>query len=297
MSMEPPVASTVRGIGLAIGAGASFAMLDSIAKYLSASYPTPMIAWARYFFHVAVMLVVFLPALRGRLFVTRRPGLQIARGLCLGMSSITFFSALSMMPQAEATAIVAIAPVLASIAAIRWLGETAPPGTWLALAASFAGVLLIVRPGSALFGSAALLPLAAAFFGAGYAVLTRRLAGIDQGTTTLFLGGVVATLLLCAIVPMYWTAPRSAFDLLLLVCTGIIGAFGHLMLVRAYENASATTLAPFGYSHTVAALPLGWLLFDAVPHDMAVLGMMLIVGSGAAMAIIRAHHARRVPPR
>jgi drug/metabolite transporter (DMT)-like permease len=118
-------------------------------------------------------------------------------------------------------------------------------------------------------------------------VLTRRLAGIDHGTSTLFIGGLVATLLLCALVPFYWRTPESLVDLALLVCTGAVGAGGHLMLVRAYERASATTLAPYGYSHTVAALPLAYLVFGTFPHGLALAGMLLIVGSGVAMAISR----------
>ena len=63
------------------------------------------------------------------------------------------------------------------------------PGTGLALAASFAGVLLIIRPGSALFGPAAVLPLLAALFATGYTLSTRKLAVVDDGVSTLFIGG------------------------------------------------------------------------------------------------------------
>jgi drug/metabolite transporter (DMT)-like permease len=277
----------LRAILLAVAASASFAVLDSIVKYLAQTYPTPMVAWARYAFHVLVMAVLLAPRWGSRLITTRRPLLQVGRGLCLGMSSITFFAALAVMPQAEATALIATSPIIVTLVAVGWLGERAPRGTWFALAASFVGVMLIVRPGSSLFGPVALLPLAAAFFAAGYSLLTRRLAGVDDGVATLFIGGLVATLLLCGLVPLYWKTPESAWHMLLFLCAGAVGAGSHLMLVRAYETANASTLAPFTYSHTVAALGTGWLVFGTFPDGWALVGMALIVATGTAMAVFR----------
>jgi drug/metabolite transporter (DMT)-like permease len=145
-------------------------------------------------------------------------------------------------------------------------------------------VLLIVRPGGALFGWAALLPLASAMFGTGYQLFTRRLTGVDDGVSTLFIGAVVATVAMAGIVPAYWTSPVRAFDVALFVFTGLIGAAGHLLLVRAYEHAPTPVLAPFGYAHTVVALPLGWLVFGNFPDRWALAGMALIVATGVWMA-------------
>ena len=84
--------------------------------------------------------------------------------------------------------------------------------------------------------------------------------------------------------------PHNGFDVLLFVFTGVIGAGGHLMLVRAFENAPAVVLAPFGYAHAVASLPLGWLVFGNLPDRWALAGMMLIVVTGVWMAW--RHHMR-----
>jgi drug/metabolite transporter (DMT)-like permease len=246
-----------------------------------------MVAWARYFFHVLVMLAILLPRWGRRLVTTRQPMLQIGRGLCLGLSSITFFAALARMPQAEATAIIAIQPILVTVLAIWWLREQAPRGTGLALAASFVGVLLIIRPGTEVFGAGAILPLLTVVFSAGYVLLTKRLAGVDDGVATLFIGGLVATVLLCGILPIYWTTPESWFHVLLFVCAGTIGAGGHLLLVRAYERASATRLAPFAYAHTLAALPMAWLVFGTFPDQWSLVGIAIIVSIGVAMALLR----------
>jgi drug/metabolite transporter (DMT)-like permease len=98
---------------------------------------------------------------------------------------------------------------------------------------------------------------------------------------------VVATLMLCALLPFYWLTPASWIDLGLFLCAGTIGAGGHLLLVRAYERASATVLAPFAYAHAVAALPLAWLVFGTFPDGWALGGMVIIVATGVAMALSR----------
>jgi drug/metabolite transporter (DMT)-like permease len=275
------------GIGLAVCASASFAVLDATVKYLSQTYPAPLVAWARYAFHVAIMAALLVPSRGLGLLTTRRPALQVLRGLCLGMSSITFFGALASMPQAEATALIATSPILVTVIAVKWLGERAPRGTWIALACSFAGVMLIIRPGSSLFGPSAVLPLLAAVFASGYTLLTRRLAGVDDGVSTLFIGGLVATLLLSGLAPAYWMPLASWWHLPLMVFAGLVGAGGHLLLVRAYERANASTLAPYTYTHTVAALGTGWLVFGSFPDGPALVGMALIVATGVAMAIAR----------
>ena len=276
------------GIGLAVAASVSFALLDATVKLLiQQGYPSPMVAWARYAFHVGVMAVLLWPRRGTTLLSTRRPGLQVIRGACLGLSSITFFGALAVLPQAEATALIATSPILVTVVAVGWMKEKAPRGTWIALATSFAGVLLIIRPGSALFGPAAVLPLLAAVFATGYTLSTRRLAGVDDGVSTLFIGGVVATVLLSALVPVFWVAPTAWWHVALAVLSGLIGAGGHLLLVRAYERANASTLAPYTYAHTVAALGTGWLVFGTFPDRPALVGMALIVATGVAMAWAR----------
>jgi drug/metabolite transporter (DMT)-like permease len=280
-------ANVFTGILLAIGASVSFALLDTISKHLTRSYPFPMVAWVRYVVHVLLMTVLLVP-LRGRaLLATRSPRMQAFRGVCLALASMTFFAALSYLPLAEASAIIAIGPILVSVVAVRWLGERAPPGTWVALTLSFVGMLLIVRPGSSLFTPAALLPVVAACFSTGFTLATRRLALIDDGVSTLYIGGIVATVLLSLFLPFHWVTPRSAWDLALFCATGLIGAVGHLMLVRAYERVNATTVAPFMYANTVAALGLGWLVFDAFPDLVALGGIALILATGVGMALKR----------
>lgn len=277
----------LRGVLFVVAASACFAALDAIAKLLAERYSPLMVAWARYFFHIAVMAVFLGPTYGRALMRTRRPAAQVARGTMLALSSIVFFSSLAILPQAEATAIISIAPVLVTLGAVYWLKERAPPGSGWALALSFAGVLLIVRPGGEVFGWGALLAMMASIFASGYSLLTRMLASSDDTMATLFIGGIVATGILSLLLPFVFEWPHSLFDLLLMITTGCFGAFGHLLLLRGYARVTASTVAPFTYSHAVFALATGAIVFQTFPDLIALTGMALIVSTGVVMALRR----------
>lgn len=275
------------GIALIVGASALFALLDAVIKLLSERYSPVMLGWTRYFFHILVMLAVFGASRGVSLIRTRRPLAQCARGAMLAISALCFFTAVSLLPQAEATAILSIAPMLVTAGAVRWLRERAPRGTGLALALSFAGVMLILRPGGGMDAMGAMLAVGAAFCSAGYSLLTRSVAAADDPLATLFIGGVVALVFLTAFVPFVWSWPLDWGDLALMVASGAFGAFGHLLLVRAYVVASASTLAPFTYAHGAFSIVTGLLFFGAFPDALSLAGMALILTTGVVMALRR----------
>ena len=283
----PGVPHPLLGIALIVGASAFFALLDAVIKILAERYSPVMLGWTRYFFHLAVMLLVFGRSRGMALVRTRRPLAQIGRGAALALSALSFFTAVSLLPQAEATAILSIAPMLVTAGAVWLLNERAPRGTAWALGLSFAGVLLILRPGGGMDSWGALLSVVAAFCSAGYALLTRVVAGTDDSLTTLFLGAVVAMGCLTLVVPFFWQWPLGWGDLLLMVGTGTFGALGHLLLVRAYTVASASTLAPFSYAHAACSLVTGLIFFGAFPDALSLAGMALIVTTGVVMALRR----------
>ena len=281
----------LRGVLLMLCAVTLFGVMDAGAKFLAERYPVPMVVWARFFLNVLIMLVFLGPVFGRRLLSTRRPGIQVVRGLALGMSSILFVSSLPHLRLADASAVTFVAPMLMTLGAVYVFGQKAPPGTWIALAASFLGVLLVIQPGSSAFTWAALLPLGTAIFAAVYQLLTSRLAGVDNGATSLFIGALVSVAVLTIPVMFYWTWPRSVTDALVFLGVGVIGALSHYLVIRAFDYAPPVVLAPFAYLQIVAALLLGWLVFGNFPDTSALLGIGLIVFTGVTMGL-----RQRVPP-
>ena len=283
----------VKGVVLMICAVTLFSVMDTGAKYLAERYPVVMVAWARFFFNVAIMFVFLGPIFGRRLIATRRPRLQVVRGIALGLSSILFVSGLQHMRLADASAVSFITPMLVTIGAVHVFRQRAPSGTWLALAASFLGVLLVIQPGSSTFTWAAVLPVGTAVFAAIYQLLTSRVAGVDDPTSTLFIGALICAVVLTVPVTFYWTWPRSISDGLLFAGIGAVGAFSHYLIIRAFDYAAPVVLAPFAYLQIVGALLLGWVVFGNFPGPLALVGMTLIVVTGVAMGL----RQRAPPPR
>nr|PZN04755.1 MAG: EamA/RhaT family transporter [Pseudomonadota bacterium] len=243
---HPPTGKGVRrGILMLIAAVSFFALLDTTCKWLSQTYPVPMIVWVRYSAQTLLMLLFLGPRLGIGLLRTRALGMQIVRALVLLAVSVLFLYALSLLPIAEATAISFMAPLLLTMLSVVVLREYVPPGAWLAVIAGFVGVLIIVRPGGALFTPVVIIPIVSAFFYAVYQLLTRKMAGIDPTVTTLFYGCLVGTILLSIAAPFFWRAPQTLLNAGLLLITGGLGGMGNSLFTRPLEKERPRWPAPF----------------------------------------------------
>lgn len=273
-----------RGIGLLLVAVAFFAAMDTTAKYLGQFYPMPGVVWARYAMNLAVLLALL--AARGELrFVrTARPGIQVLRGLLLGSATMLFFLSLTVLPLAEAASIGFVMPLIVSLLAVPMLGERMDMPRLLAVLVGLAGVLLVMRPGSAVFTPYALLPLAMAVVNAFYQILTRKIAGVEPPMTSLFYGALVGAVMFTPVVPFAFELPRAWTHWALLGMIGVLATVGHLALIRAYEFATATLLAPFHYSILVWVLLFGYAVFGDFPDGWSLAGMAVIVLSGLYVA-------------
>jgi len=284
--MDARYPHAVRGIGLMVLATCAFGCLDTLSKILVAHYPAPALVWQRFVLQTVVMAVIFLPRMGLRLVLTTSPLLQILRGAALIAASVAFVVSLGHLQIAEVASITFLAPIIVALAGGPLLGERVPARTWVALAGGFAGVLLIIRPGGAAFSWWHLLPLVSAVGVASYQVLTRKLAGRDDPITTLFYPGLVACIAVPPIFPSEaFTLPATPLHAAILFATGILGAVGHFLLIRAHGHAPATLLAPFGYTQLVVVLILGLLFFGQFPDALGLAGIALIAGSGLSLIL------------
>ena len=273
-----------RGILLMVAAMSFFVLMDATANYLSQWYPVPGIVWARYCINLA-MLLAWLAA-RGELqrIRTARPGIQLARGFLLASATTLYFTSLRVLPLADAAAIAFVLPLFVAALAVPMLGERLDGSRTIAIFVGLAGALVIVRPGTDLFTPYALLPIAMALCNALYQVLTRKIAGQEHPLTSLIWGAIVGAVLLSAAAPVYWVTPQVAWHWVLLGVIGLLASVGHYLLIRAYDYASATLLAPYTYTAIVWAILLGFFLFGSLPDGWSVAGMGVFVISGMFLA-------------
>ena len=277
----------LRGIALICLAVLLFASHDALSKYLSGFYAIVMVVWARYVVHTLLMLVVFVPRTGLSAVVrTRRPLLQLARALCLIGTSLLFTTGLRYIPLAEATAVNFLAPLMVTALSVPLLGERVTRGQWIAVSAGFIGVLIVIRPGGALFTPAILLPLGSAFCFGCYQLLTRKLSATDSPTTSNFLTGIFNSLIMTALVPFFWTLPSLTHGLFM-IGLGTCGMLGHMLLTSAFKHAAPAMLAPFIYGQILFAGMFGYLVFDHSPDAYGVVGIAIICLSGLAVAWVQ----------
>jgi len=226
-----------------------------------------------------LMLMLLAPRMGLDLLRTRRPGLQVMRGLLLVGSTGLFYLALRYLPLAEAAAITFVAPVMVTALSGPMLKERVGPRQWAAVTLGFIGVLVIIRPGGGMLSYASVFPLITALLFALYQIMTRKLAGRENPFTTLFFTALVGTLAASLMLPFSWQTP-SLTQAGLMVAIGCLGGLGHFLLIRAVEIASPTALAPFIYTQLVWSTLLAFVAFGEFPDLVSLLGMLVIIAAG-----------------
>lgn len=270
----------LRAVGLYCLALLMFACLDAAAKYSSRSVPVMEVVFLRYAGAMMVALFALRPWRERRLYLTRRPILQLARSLFLTLSTVFNFLALRHLQLAETTTIgFAGAFVVAGLAG-PMLGEWIGPRRWAAIAVGFVGVIIVTRPGPEGIQPAVLLSITSMIFTSLYALLTRALAATDSAEGLLLYPAIGATIALAPVALPDAVWPPSLLIGALLFATGFLGAIGHWFLIVAHRLAPAASLAPFIYFQLIWMTGLGYLIFEDLPHRLTLVGAAVIIASG-----------------
>ena len=162
---------------------------------------------------------------------------------------------------------------------VPFLGDIVGWRRWLAVGFGFAGILVILQPGSSAFGSDAVIPLFAAILMATYGVLNRFAARRDNAMTSFFWTGVAGAVAITLVVPFFWHPPQgSDWWWMALLC--ITGASGHFRLISALDTTRASRVQRFAYLQLVFASTIGIVIFDDQLDRALTIGSLIIFGSG-----------------
>jgi drug/metabolite transporter (DMT)-like permease len=273
------------GIFFMCSATTLFPVMNGIVQVLSRDYPSEQIIWARTAGHLAIVLLLLLPRFGPAIFVTRRPGAQISRSLLLLGSTTLFFFAVKDVPLAKAASISFMAPFFVTLLAWPMLGERIDAVRLGAVVAGFAGVLVVIRPGSEVFQPAALLIVGSAFCYGVYQVFTRKVAGHDRPETSVIYSALIGTLVMSFVVPFVWTPPTGLRDILLHLALGALGAGGHWCVAKAMTYGQANVIAPFQYWQMIGAVTVGYVVTGLFPDAYTWIGAGIIVAAGITIAV------------
>lgn len=276
--------SPIFGVFLMLGAMMVVPLMDGIAKHLSATFSVVQITWARYFFHLIILVPVVLWRHGAAALFLRRPVLQVVRGGFLLGSTILFFGAIALMPIADAISLVFVAPLIVTALSPLVLGEHVGVRRWTAVILGFVGVLVIVRPGMNAFHWGMLLALGAGCTYALYSLATRRLSGSAPPLVTLSYTALLGAVVMSAVVPFFWVTP-AATHLAWMILMGAVAATGHFLIIKAFEYAQASLLAPFGYSEIIGATAVGYFAFGDFPDEWTWAGVAVIIASGVYVSL------------
>lgn len=261
-------------------AGCLFPLMGGFAKLLGQEYSSLQISWARAFGHIVFLSALFLPRFGLSVVKTKRFGLQLLRSSMLFTSNACYFFGIGFIPLGKAAAISLAAPLAVALLAWPMLGERTTRSRVAALLIGFVGVLIVIRPGTALFHWASLFIVASGTCYGIYQILTRKVAGIDPPETSALLSAMVGGFGMFLVLPFVWQTPDSWLDLGLFLGVGILGALGHYCVAHAFGYAPANVLSPFQYFQLLASVFVGWLMFSEFPDTATWLGAAVIVGSG-----------------
>jgi drug/metabolite transporter (DMT)-like permease len=275
------LSSNLRGSLFMAAAMASFTVNDTITKAVSAELNIGEILLVRGL--VAMVLVAALAwyrdALRSfRALLIWPVGLRVLGEIG---GTLTYLSAISQIPLANASAIFQALPLVITLGAALVFGEPVGWRRWLAISAGFIGVLVIVRPGAEGFSQAALLALASVGFCAVRDLATRRIPKhLPTVFITLLTTVTVTTAGAVVLVPLGGWRPLSGNALGLLTFAAVLILIGYQCIIVSLRTGDISAVAPFRYTALPWAMLTGYLAFGHKPDGPMLAGAAIIVASG-----------------
>nr|WP_309086497.1 DMT family transporter [Chelativorans sp.] len=250
--------------------------MSALVKIEGATYPAIQIVFIRSLIGFVTVLPLawrYWPEIVG----TRRLGCHLLRVACHAAALSGNFIALTMLPLALVTAIGFTRPLVVMVLAVLLLAERIGAIRWIGTAAGFAGVLVMVTPGSAPLNLGLVACFCSVFFGALSIIQIRALK--DENTAVLMVFYSVGVTALIAVPATAVWQPVAPADWPTLLAIGVLAQLGQFCYLRAYQSAPANFLAPLGYLSLIFATATGYFIFAEVPGWTTLLGVAIILGA------------------
>ncbi|MBL8658686.1 MAG: DMT family transporter [Rhodospirillales bacterium] len=285
--------ATTRGAIFMIGSAAGFAVMMAVVRYTSRDLHPFEVAFFRNLFGAIFMLPWIVRVGRDSM-TTARIGMHAVRSLIGLASMLTFFTALSLLPLAEVTALTFTMPLFTTLGAALFLRETVKARRWSATLVGLVGALIILRPGVEALRPEAFVALAAAALMAGAYLTVKSLARTEHPNTIVLMMGLLMTPMSLVPALFVWKMP-DPHAWAWLVAMGLAATFAQVSLTRAFAAADASAVLPFDFSRLVFVAILGYVLFGERPDVWTWVGAGVIVASSAYIAHREAAIGREPP--
>ncbi|MEO1397393.1 MAG: DMT family transporter [Pseudomonadota bacterium] len=271
--------SPLSGLLFGFAAFALFSGHDSIVKYLGATYSVFQILFVAGLFSFVPVTILMAADNRLDNFRPHHPWLLAARAATNVIAMSAAFYAFSVLPLTQVYALIFATPLLITVLAVPFLGETIRLRRGLAVLVGLIGVLIVIRPGGADFSlghGAALLAATAGAFGA---IVVRKL-GRTERATVIIPYPMYASLLVMATLQPFVFKPMQLSDMALMAAVGLMAVGAQMCIIAAYRRAAASVIAPVQYSQMLWAVFYGALFFNEAPDLWVGVGSAVIIASG-----------------
>jgi len=256
---------------------ALFSLMDILVKLTTSSYPVGEVTFFRGFFGLFPIFFLIPKKKIFTFFKTKKTKLHLLRSFAGCFALISTFIAIKYLPLAEVVSISFAAPVFVTIFSILYLKEKVGFKRWFAVTSGLIGVLIITKPGTALFNIYSIFPL---FYCIGFSIVTVSIKKLSK-TEPDYLIAFYFTILLILISIFFlffedWKLP-SLKDFIFLSLVGICGSIANLFMTSAYRIAEASLITPLKYLSIISAIIAGYYIFSEIPSVITLIGSMLIV--------------------
>ena len=292
----------VLGVGLMIAFCVVAPLLDVASKLAADEIPVTQITTSRFVLQAVLMAPVIGLLGHGFTMPQRLIWPMTLRAILLIVSTYCFVAAISVMPIADALAIVFVEPFILLVLGKWLLKEQIGPRRLGAALVGFVGVVLVIQPSFAAFGAYALFPLATAVSFAGYMLSTRSISRHIHPVPMQFHTALIGSLL-CLPVMIWgqWGAiqgldpvwPQGIYWLWLFG-VGFFATISHLLMTYALRSAPSTALAPLHYLEIICAVFFGYLVFADFPNKLSLCGIFIITGCGLYIFLREQKMAQKV---
>ena len=280
--VQPSRHRPVLGIALKLASLVLFAGMTLCVKLLGPETPSGQIIFARGLISVVVLALIAWRTDQLHLLKTSHWRGHALRSLSGTVSMFCLFTAVTMIPLADVTAITFTSPMFITVLAMVFLGERIHRYRWTALIMGFVGMLIMIGPHLSFHSAGSmgsLVALGAAVFAAIAMTSLRAMSGGEHAITITFYFSLTFMVVSALTALEGWPMPTPS-QLILIALAGLFGVFGQLLMTYSYRYAEASTIAPLEYASMILSILLGYLFFREIPNLSVWIGAPLVIGAG-----------------
>lgn len=269
---------TIQGMLSMVLAMIVFALVNLFVKDTVQRYSIIQVVFFRCFFMLppVAFAMIKMPHFTFKSFQMKR---HILCGITGFIGLYCLYYALRSLPLAEVTTLCFTSIFFVTLFGAFFLKESANRSQWIAVITGFMGVIVIAQPGQDLFEGGLIYALLFSVIDAFIMINARILTRHDSSYLVVFYFSLFSSVLGLFFLPIAWTTPTFP-DLLKLICLGIAGGVGQILITKAYSLAEAAFVAPMIYTAILWNILFGFILFSERPTLRLIIGSLIIMSCG-----------------